>query len=52
MLALRPPVPPLVYLKAVLLMAVLQVAVSAVQYCSCRQDMYADLRPFVPSSSA
>ena len=46
-LALRPPVPPLVYLKAVLLMAVLQVAVSAVQYTLLPQDMYADLRPFV-----
>ena len=36
-----------VYLKAVLLMVVLQVCVSAVQYIFFPQDMYADLRPFV-----
>ena len=46
-LALRTPGPPLVYLKAIALMAVLQVAVSAVQYTLLPQDMYADLRPFV-----
>jgi membrane protease YdiL (CAAX protease family) len=47
-LALRPPTGPrLVYLKAVLLMGALQVAVSAVQYTLLPQDMYADLRPFV-----
>ena len=37
----------LVYVKAVLLMAVLQVAVGAVQYNLFPQDMYADLRPLV-----
>ena len=41
------PVVAQVYLKAVLLMAVLQVVVSAVQYFFFPQDMYADLRPFV-----
>ena len=46
-LALRPPGAAQVYLKAVLLMAVLQVVVSAVQYFFLPQDMYADLRPFV-----
>ena len=47
-LALRPPAGSgTVYVKAVLLMAVLQVAVSAVQYTLLPQDMYADLRPFV-----
>ena len=46
-LALRPPGVSAVYLKAVLLMAALQVAVSAVQYTFLPQDMYADLRPFV-----
>ena len=46
-LALRTPGPPMVYLKAIALMAVLQVAVSAVQYTLLPQDMYADLRPFV-----
>jgi membrane protease YdiL (CAAX protease family) len=37
----------LVYVKAVLLMAVLQVVVGAVQYNLFPQDMYADLRPLV-----
>jgi len=46
-LALRSPGPPLIYLRAVLLMAVLQLVVSAVQYTLLPQDMYADLRPFV-----
>ena len=46
-LALRSPGPALVYLWAILLMAVLQLAVSAVQYTLLPQDMYADLRPFV-----
>ena len=46
-LALRPPKAPRIYLKAVLLMAALQVAVSAVQYTLLPQDMYADLRPLV-----
>jgi len=47
-LALRAPRgPPLAYPKAVLLMAALQVAVSAVQYGFFPQDMYADLRPIV-----
>jgi membrane protease YdiL (CAAX protease family) len=46
-LALRSPGSPLVYLRAVVLMAVLQLAVSAVQYALMPQDMYADLRPFV-----
>jgi len=47
-LALRAPAGPrLVYLKAVLLMAVLQVAVGAVQYSLFPQEMYADLRPLV-----
>src|SRR5882724_6108529 len=47
-LALRKPVGArTVYLKAVLLMALLQVAVSVVQYTLLPQDMYADLRPFV-----
>jgi membrane protease YdiL (CAAX protease family) len=47
-LALRPPAGTRgVYLNAVLLMALLQIAVSAVQYFFLPQDMYADLRPFV-----
>jgi uncharacterized protein len=47
-LALRAPVgQPLVYLKALLLMALLQVVVSVVQYSLFRHDMYADLRPVV-----
>ena len=47
-LALRAPAGPrMVYVKAVLLMAVLQVAVGAVQYSFFPQDMYADLRPLV-----
>jgi membrane protease YdiL (CAAX protease family) len=46
-LALRSPGPPLVYVRAVVLMAALQLAVSAVQYTLLPQDMYADLRPFV-----
>ena len=46
-LALRPPGASTAYLKAVLLMAALQVAVSVVQYSLVPQDMYADLRPFV-----
>src|SRR5262245_17403593 len=46
-LALRSPGPPSIYLRAVILMAVLQVAVSAVQYTLLPQDLYADLRPFV-----
>jgi membrane protease YdiL (CAAX protease family) len=46
-LALRSPGPPSVYLRAVVLMAALQLAVSAVQYTLLPQDLYADLRPFV-----
>lgn len=46
-LALRQPGPPRTYLKAVLLMALLQTAVSGVQYALLPQDMYADLRPLV-----
>jgi uncharacterized protein len=46
-LALRSPGPSAIYLRAVLLMAVLQAGVSAVQYALLPQDMYADLRPFV-----
>jgi membrane protease YdiL (CAAX protease family) len=46
-LALRSPGPPLVYLRALILMAALQLIVSAVQYTLLPQDMYADLRPFV-----
>lgn len=47
-LALRAPVGSrLVYMKAVLLMAALQVAVGAVQYSLFPHDMYADLRPLV-----
>jgi membrane protease YdiL (CAAX protease family) len=46
-LALRPPRAGLIYLQAVLLMAALQLAVSAVQYTLLPQDMYADLRPIV-----
>ena len=43
----RPVATPLVYVKALLLMAALQVVVSLVQHSYFRQDMYADLRPFV-----
>jgi membrane protease YdiL (CAAX protease family) len=46
-LALRSPGPPSVYLKAIAVMALLQVVVSAVQHALLPQDMYADLRPFV-----
>ena len=46
-LALRSPGPPLIYLRAVVLMGVLQLVVSAVQYTLLPQDMYADLRPLV-----
>jgi membrane protease YdiL (CAAX protease family) len=46
-LALRPPGSGAVYLKAILLMAALQITVSVVQYTLLPQDMYADLRPFV-----
>jgi uncharacterized protein len=47
-LALRRPAgAPAVYLKAVVLMALLQVLVSVVQYSFFQHDMYADLRPFV-----
>jgi CAAX protease family protein len=46
-LSLRAPRVPRAYLKAVLLMAVLQVFVSAVQYFFFPQDMYSDLRPIV-----
>ena len=47
-LALRAPAsPPTVYVKAVLLMVLLQGVVSVVQYEYLQQDMYADLRPFV-----
>lgn len=47
-LALRAPAgQPAVYLKALLLMVLLQVVVSLVQYGLFRQDMYADLRPVV-----
>lgn len=45
-LALRPPAgSPLVYLKAVVLMAAMQVTVSAIQYAFFAHDMYTDLRP-------
>ena len=37
---------PLVYLQAILLLGVLNVLVSIVQYFAMPQDMYADLRPF------
>ncbi len=37
---------PLVYLKAVILMAVLQVAVTFAEYSLLQHDLYADLRPF------
>jgi CAAX protease family protein len=37
---------PLVYLKAILLMAALQVAVTAAEHSLLQHDMYADLRPF------
>jgi uncharacterized protein len=46
-LALQTPGSPAVYVKALMLMAVLQVVVSAVQYIFMPQDMYADLRPIV-----
>lgn len=47
-LALRPPPgSSLVYLKAIGLMAAMQVAVSAIQYTFFPQDMYADLRPLL-----
>jgi membrane protease YdiL (CAAX protease family) len=47
-LALGTPVgAPIVYLKGIALMAVLQIVVSVVQYNFFQQDMYADLRPFV-----
>jgi hypothetical protein len=47
-LALGTPVgAPIVYLKGIALMAVLQIVVSVVQYNFVQQDMYADLRPFV-----
>lgn len=46
-LALRAPAIPRAYLKAVLLMAALQMVVSAVQYYFFPQDMYSDLRPIV-----
>jgi membrane protease YdiL (CAAX protease family) len=38
---------PLVYLTGLLLLAALQVPVTFVQYSLFRQDLYADLRPFV-----
>jgi membrane protease YdiL (CAAX protease family) len=43
----RPAGAPLVYLKGVLLMVLLQIGVSIVQQSLFQQDMYADLRPFV-----
>jgi membrane protease YdiL (CAAX protease family) len=47
-LGLRPPAGrPAIYVKALLLMVLLQATVSAVQFSFMRQDMYADLRPFV-----
>ena len=46
-LALGRPVGAHVYLKAIALMAALQISVSIVQYSFFPQDMYADLRPFV-----
>jgi membrane protease YdiL (CAAX protease family) len=46
-LALRSPGSSTIYLKGILLMGALQIAVSAVQYIFLPQDMYADLRPFV-----
>ncbi|HJU30235.1 MAG TPA: CPBP family intramembrane glutamic endopeptidase [Hyphomicrobiaceae bacterium] len=45
-LALRSPGPPSIYLKAVLALAALQVAVSVAQ-AFLVQDIYADMRPFV-----
>jgi membrane protease YdiL (CAAX protease family) len=47
-LALRAPAgQPLIYVKALVLMALLQGTVSIVQYYVIQHDMYADLRPFV-----
>ena len=47
-LALRPPAgSSSIYLKAILLMAAMQVGVSAVQHTFFTHDMYADLRPLV-----
>ena len=43
----RPVGAPFVYLRAIALMAALQIGVSIVQYNFFPQDMYADLRPFV-----
>ena len=43
----RPVGAPFVYLRAIALMAALQIGVSIVQYSFFPQDMYADLRPFV-----
>ena len=43
----RPTGAPLVYIKAIVLMALLQIGVSIAQYSLFQQDMYADLRPFV-----
>jgi membrane protease YdiL (CAAX protease family) len=47
-LALGSPGPTSIYLRALLLMAVLQAIVSAVQYVLLPQDIYADLRLLVP----
>jgi uncharacterized protein len=38
---------PLIYIKAIVLMALLQIGVSIAQHSFFQQDMYADLRPFV-----
>jgi uncharacterized protein len=47
-LALRPPAESgLVYVKAIILMAALQIAVGSLQYLFYPHDMYADLRPLV-----
>jgi hypothetical protein len=43
----RPAGSSLVYVKAVALMAAMQLAVSAIQYTFFPQDMYADLRPLL-----
>ena len=51
-LALGSPGPTSIYLRALLLMAVLQAIVSAVQYALLPQDMYADLRPLLQLLSA
>jgi uncharacterized protein len=43
----RPAGTPFIYIKAIVLMALLQIGVSIAQHSLFQQDMYADLRPFV-----